>query len=876
MVEPLTLAIIGIITAVSGIAWLASEIPDAPEDPGATVNKSSAVEPLPVIYGLRKIAGTRVFLASGGPDNKYLWLAVALCEGEIEAVEQVWLDGKPISSYDSVFASGHSASAAGGDRLAVVHWYRGTDVQTSSALLQAAPGWTANHRLRGVAYLACRFRYSRDVFRGVPRVEALVRGRRLADPRDAGAAAAWSDNAALVILDYLRHPRYGKGLADSAIDLDAFEAAANDVDGAETYMARTSLGRPAAVVGLPGGRQRLVWHGSAPPGLAAAGRIHDAAAGGAKAARVLSVDRVTEETEFSGENWDEPGERWRWHHIAQDLARTEIVIDLEGGAAFVQADTVWMSAAGRYEINAIVDTGKPLIENLRVLLSGCRGMLPWISGKYTLVIERDRPPVMDIGPDQIVAGIDAQGPSKRDTLNQATARYTEPARQWKQDSAIWPPPGGATDKALLALDRGERLSRGLNMPTVTSRAQALDLSRIVVYRTRGAVRARLRATPECIVVTPADIVRLTDATLGWNDKPFLVLGVAHQYGGEVALECVEHNASVYTWEDADPALLHDDTDHPNPLIVPAVAGLAAETVLDRVPESDGSSASIQTLIGATVRWSAAADAAVRETVVAYRPAPPAGADDTGEGWRYALAPAGAAHIDVLPLRKSVTWQFRAAHRNPYGAEGPWSDIVELLVDKDITAPGPPTEIQMVPGPGLLEIRWVNPVDVGFSHVEGRLERLDAEGAVVESIGGEHYGTSAALGGLPADTRYRLTLRSVDDAGNRSADAAPVEATTLGVGAGTPGLPGKDGKDAFPPEFAFTRTASGDPPENIATSPVERMTDGYIPGGWTRSKLIPTKTQNVYASERQVRYSVDDGFEGAGEWFGVTIDAGKTG
>ena len=142
-------------------------------------------------------------------------------------------------------------------------------------------------------------------------------------------------------------------------------------------MSRRRLGSPAAAaVSLGGGRQRLTWKGSAPSGIAAAGRLYNAAADETKSARVLDVERITEETILSGESTDEIGERWMWEEIGSNLTRTEVVIDLEGGAAFLATETLYMGAVGRYEINAVLDTGRPLIDNLKILLSGCRGMLP--------------------------------------------------------------------------------------------------------------------------------------------------------------------------------------------------------------------------------------------------------------------------------------------------------------------------------------------------------------------------------------------------------------------------------------------------------------------------------------------------------------------
>lgn len=90
--------------------------------------------------------------------------------------------------------------------LVRVRKYLGTSTQTADADLVAESGgkWTAAHRLRGIAYLYVRLQYDQDVFgaSGRPDVLALVRGRKVYDPRS--AQTVWSENSALCAADYLR------------------------------------------------------------------------------------------------------------------------------------------------------------------------------------------------------------------------------------------------------------------------------------------------------------------------------------------------------------------------------------------------------------------------------------------------------------------------------------------------------------------------------------------------------------------------------------------------------------------------------------------------------------------------------------------------
>jgi len=96
--------------------------------------------------------------------------------------------------------------AAASTPLVQIKSYLGTTTQTADTGLISASGgkWTSAHRLRGLCYLYVRLEYDQDVFgaTGLPDVSAVVRGRKVWDPRT--STTAWRDNSALCAADYLR------------------------------------------------------------------------------------------------------------------------------------------------------------------------------------------------------------------------------------------------------------------------------------------------------------------------------------------------------------------------------------------------------------------------------------------------------------------------------------------------------------------------------------------------------------------------------------------------------------------------------------------------------------------------------------------------
>ena len=199
------------------------DIPDVPQyedkSQGTLVNKQSNLAQIPVIYGERKVGGTRVFVETSGADNTYLYVAMALCEGEIEGVTEIYINDTLSSTIGGSTSHGDTVNATGKyGGYATFQVFHGTDTQTASSLLTSAPSWTTDHTLKGVAYLAMKFTWNRDLFGSIPDVQAVVKGRKCYDPRD--ATTVYTTNPSLCLLDYLQNSRYGKALPSSAFESD--------------------------------------------------------------------------------------------------------------------------------------------------------------------------------------------------------------------------------------------------------------------------------------------------------------------------------------------------------------------------------------------------------------------------------------------------------------------------------------------------------------------------------------------------------------------------------------------------------------------------------------------------------------------------------
>ena len=260
--KSVTKVVSSVIGAVSGIAnkavsWVAPQpsVPDygsfsSPENletpRGILINKSSNNAQIPVVYGQRQLGVTRVYLETSGTDNQYLYMACVLCEGEIDSIQSIKVDDKTVTWTGSLthgtvrdVSSGDSNFYKNSTSHIRVQAFLGLDNQVASSVLTTQSNWNSNYRLRGVAYLAFRFKWNQDVFGSIPDIKVTLKGRKVYDPRT--ATTAYSNNSALCLLDYLRNTRYGKGLPNSAFETN-FQSFQDSADDCETQVTPYSGG----------------------------------------------------------------------------------------------------------------------------------------------------------------------------------------------------------------------------------------------------------------------------------------------------------------------------------------------------------------------------------------------------------------------------------------------------------------------------------------------------------------------------------------------------------------------------------------------------------------------------------------------------------
>ena len=359
----------------------------------------------------------------------------------------------------------------------------GTDGQSAASLLTGLSSWGSNHKLSGIAYIAFRLEWNQDKFGGVPKIQAVVQGKKVVAYNSSSEAqtAAFSSNPAWCLLDYLTNARYGKGIAIADIDIASFYTA--------------------------------------------------------------STVATTQVTPYSG------------------------------------ADQINL-----FDCNAVLDTSRKILDNVKVLVKGMRGFLPYTQGKYKLIIETTGSAAITLTTDTIIGGMKVQSQRKNENFNRVSASFVNPLKNYQADTIVYPE-SDSDHQALKTADGGFLQEGTIDIPTITSPYQALEFAEIVLNRSRNNLAVDLTANYEALDLAIGDIVNVTHPITGFSAKPFRVNGISLNSNFTVGLSLTEHQDSWYNFTAKSVVANIPDTTFPNPYSVTAPASVTLTDTL--VEYNDG-------------------------------------------------------------------------------------------------------------------------------------------------------------------------------------------------------------------------------------------------------------------------------------------------
>ena len=604
---------------------------------GILINSQSNVDPIPVIYGRRRVGGTRVFIEVSGSSNEYLHLVLVLSEGPVTAIDNVYLDD--VLSTDAKFTG-----------LLTVTKHLGTPGEAADAALTAdVPKWTSACKLSNCAYLYVKLKYDRNAFSGLPTITADVRGRTLYDPRD--GQTRYSNNPALVIRDYLSNAIYGRGIASSAIDDTSIAAAANACDiritapifsDIFTVSTTTEALTFAQPIPIDTGDGVKVSSTATVPSPLVAGTTY-------YAIKVTDTSYQLATT------------------MANSFAGTAIDLTSAGSGQHTLAQVNYAA----YACDGTIDTNQTAYDNVRALLTACRGMLVFSGGKYRLVLDvATTASSFGFTESNITGSWVISQAGKRAKYNRVTAGFYNPAKKWQPDLAM------VESTALRATDNGLILEAKIDLPFTANSYRAQNIGQLTLNQSRYGLVVKFSAFQEGLRCEVGDVVPITHSTPGWSAKLFRIMQIEIKDNDEVYVVAREYSASVYTQAVLSPAAVIAQSNLPDPFSVPAVSGLTlASGTSELLRLADGS-----VISRIRVGWTAPTEVYAQKGQVEVQTQA-----TTDLGWSpvdIVAAELGVAWVS--PVQDSASYNVRIRAINSIGVRGAWSQGTVQVVGK--TAP----------------------------------------------------------------------------------------------------------------------------------------------------------------------------------------------
>jgi len=584
-----------------------------PEDQGVLTNKVSNNAPIPVVYGFRKVGGSKVYQACNN-DNKNFWMCIVLGEGEVEGIQKVYIDDDELV-LSSLNANTHitttsSKDAVSVDTLQTSVVYRITSIKQpdwralGGVLAQEVGDLFTSTVTTNVADLAtygtvgevksrytghCEFYYKT----GTTTQSAITKANF---NNDATFPLNWDVDKRLLGLCYIMckftYDRdVFRGIPNVVVDLKGVKVP--DVLGTITnkkwdrnpsailydYLTNTTYGR-----GLSAAQMDIASFRAAYNHCNTTLEIYDTFAenfinNGTKY-RILTVASANWSS-VGGPTDAKVGDIFTGT-VQKTVAQSAVfgtVIGLSTGAPPPKSLEAILGGSEQklFRLDGVLNVDENTFDNTKKILSSCRGFLIFSAGKYKLVIDKfenaysrftvkgiaQNPSILPFLFDEsnTIGAIDITLGDKSNTYNRARYSFFNPQKNWMYDTVFFDDPNMRNDA-----DRGVVLEQSVRMDFVASRYCAQEIVRQNLRQSRQQIVVGFQTNISALANDVGDIVDITNENAGWYQKQFRLLRLELQEDGNVKVVMVEYNSGVYDVDATGLIFENDspDTDLPNP------------------------------------------------------------------------------------------------------------------------------------------------------------------------------------------------------------------------------------------------------------------------------------------------------------------------
>jgi hypothetical protein len=492
-------------------------------------------------------------------------------------------------------------------------------------------------------------------------------------------------------------------------------------------------------------------------------------------------------------------------YIISDYGLGDVGVDeiAFANAANISDENVTLDAGGtekRYTLNGVIRADQTPGSVLQDMMTSCAGTLFWGQGNWQLKAGYYSSPVKAFDLDDFRSPIQMQTrQSMADTFNVVRGTFVDKAQNYVV--ADFPEIASAI---YLAEDNGVETPLDLTLPYTTSAASAQRIAKLTLNRGREQITMSADFSVAALGVQIGDVISITNSRYGWSAKEFEVVGwrfFADQDAGDIRVNMTlrETSEEAYDWDADENIIIGNNTLLPifTRISPPSNLLLVATTVLN----NDGIA-----IPAIRASWTAPNDSFVQYYEAQYKRL--GGEEDYGdittahtesENWgsittaftleedygltnepivgpdtEYVSALGTTTSFLIQPVLNGYDYQVRVRSVNSVGVRSAF--ITNSLSSiGDTTPPGTPLGLNASAGLNYIELRWTNPADQDFAHVEiweSATNNLSAATQIGQSTGSNFIRANLANN----VTRF-YWVRAVDFSLNKSPFTDSVTATT---------------------------------------------------------------------------------------------------
>jgi hypothetical protein len=424
-----------------------------------------------------------------------------------------------------------------------------------------------------------------------------------------------------------------------------------------------------------------------------------------------------------------------------------------------------------FDCNAVLDTSKKVIDNVRELLKGCRGFLPYTSGKYKLIIETTGTASITLTEDDIIGGYNLASPSKNDKYNRVIVSFVNPDRNFQVDEVQFPPvdDSGLTSAdqhaTMKTADGGFLLEGKFDFKTLTSPYQAEEMAEIILRRSREALSLEINVGFDAYDLAIADIVNITHASLGFSAKAFRVMGITFNEDFTISLTLIEYQASHYTFASKTQVSSTPSTNLPNPFSIQPPASV---TLSDEM---------IEYADGITItRLNIAIGASPDQFVSNYQ----VEAKQSTESDFKIISVGTQLNHEFLNVIDGATYNVRVKAINSLGVNSTFTSASHTVVGATDT-PSDVTDLSVsLVGSNQMELSWTPVTDLDISWYEVRFQNVTSGATWNESTPLAKVVRRKSNALVVNAVTGSFCIKAVDKLGNSSANASIVSTNISGL------------------------------------------------------------------------------------------------